>query len=348
MAIRRLMGILFLTILTSCGEEEEKMDLRARADRDALLVEVYVAEKGNWDKMVESTGTFLPFKQIKIRSEVNGRVVSLNYKEGMEVTKGQLLIKMDDKVLQAQKEQLEVEVKWLKSQHERNLKLLESEAISEQEMEKVFSELETKKAQLEGVKAQISLTNIIAPFTGRVGLSDLEKGAYLDAGEMITTLTIDEMLKLDFAVPEFYASQVNIDDDVNFTVMGSKDTLKATVYAREAAIDESSRMLNVRAVFANESKNILPGTYANVQVDLKNNLPGLMVPSESIEPQLSGEEVYVVKSGKVEKRSVITGKRNEKYVQVIEGLNPGDTVLVTGLLSAKVGIEVEIKNVVNR
>lgn len=344
----RILGVgVLIFFLVSCSSEEQ-IDLRTRAEKSALLVDVYVVEAGNWQNTVQSTGTFLPLKQVELKSEVNGKVTSISFNEGDQVKKGQLLVQVDDQVLQAQKVQLEVEIKWLEKQHERDLKLLQSEAISEQEFENNFSSLESKKAALKGVKSQINLTKIRAPFDGTIGLSDLQKGSYMNAGDLITDITMDKILKLEFAVPEFFAHTVEKGDEVLFTLMGSLDTLKAEVYTTDSKIDPDSRMLNVRAYYANEGTKVLPGTFTQVTLELKSEVSGLKVPSESIEPQLSGEQVYVVENGKVTVKSIKTGKRNERYVQVLGGLEKNDTVLVSGLLSARPGTEVEIKKVINR
>lgn len=347
--VRNLFIFISIIFLFSACSENEKDDLRSRSKKqEALQVDVFVAEDGNWDNKIQSSGTLLPYKEVTLKAEVSGKVINTNFKEGEQVRKGQLLVKIDDAVLKAQKNQLEVSQKWLKKQADRNKKLYESEAISEEEYELSLSELEKTEANLKALNAQINLTNIRAPFNGKIGLSDVEVGTFLNVDDVIGNLTVSHLLKLEFSIPEFYANQVEIDQKVIFNIMGKLDTLSADIYAKESRIDKASRMLTVRAIFDNKDHEIPAGTYADVLFETKSNNSGIMIPSESIEPQLSGEIIYLVKNGKVKKQDIVSGKRNEKMVQILKGVQPGDTLLVTGLLAAREGTEVSIQKTVNK
>jgi membrane fusion protein (multidrug efflux system) len=151
------------------------------------------------------------------------------------------------------------------------------------------------------------------------------------------------MLKLEFQVPERYAKAIKIGRALQFTVAGSQSLFNGRVYATEPAISETSRTLRVRAEVPNKNRELVAGAFADITLNLDTLFDALLLPTEAIIPKLNTQVVYQVVNGKAQERTVRTGLRLPRLIQVEEGLNKGDTILVSGLLQVKPGSPVALQ-----
>ena len=142
-------------------------------------------------------------------------------------------------------------------------------------------------------------------------------------------------LKLDFTVPEKYGEMFRKGRTINFTVAGNKRLFSASVIATEAAVDVSTRSLTVRALVKGMDNALLPGIFAKVQLNMGGNEKSLIVPTQAVIPQARNKQVIVFKNGAPDFRIVDTGIRDSSYVQILEGLKEGDTIVTTGLLAIR-------------
>jgi len=198
----------------------------------------------------------------------------------------------------------------------------------------------TLEANIEETEVRLSYSTIVAPFNGRIGLRSVSLGAFISAGTPVATLVQENPLKLEFNVPERYASQVKEGQPVMFRVNNDDASYKANIYATEPMINRSSRAMRVRARAKNDDRILIPGSYADVTVTLDSISDALMIPTEAIIPKLDQQLVYRFSNGKAEEVQVKTGVRQPRKVQIAEGLQPGDTIMLTGLLQVKAGMTV--------
>jgi membrane fusion protein (multidrug efflux system) len=310
-----------------------------------LAVKAYIARPQNLENKIFVTGTILANEEIEIRSEISGKVEKIFFNEGSRVKKGDILIKVDDSELQAQLLKAQYQKKLAEEKEYRQRLLLEKEAISRQEYEIALTELNTLEAEIQLIKARIDKTEIRAPFDGVIGLRYISVGSYISPSVKITTLQNIDTLKLEFSVPEKYIRFVDVGDRVNFKVQGSDKRYSAVIYAIDPKIDPATRTLQVRAIFPNKNYELLPGSFAEIEVILEEIPSAILIPSEAIIPTAEGSKVFVYNQGKAYERNVETGIRTERFVQIKSGLNPRDTVLTTGLLQLKSGFKVRITSI---
>ena len=225
---------------------------------------------------------------------------------------------------------------------ERQRELLKISGISQQDYDLSLLNVNNLKADIDLINVQIGKTELRAPYAGRLGLRAVSPGAYISPSNLLTTISQVEEVKIEFSVPEKYSNQVANGMTVHFTLEGSPTAYSARVVATESRIEENTRNLRVRAIVNGRDRSLIPGNFAKVQVILGKDDHALMVPTEAIIPQARNKQVIVYRGGKADFLTVETGVRDSTMIQVTKGLNPGDTVITTGLLFLKPKADVKI------
>ncbi len=218
---------------------------------------------------ISLSGTLEANEQIDLRSEVSGVVEHINFKEGSEVSKGQILLTINDIELQAQLSKASTAQK-LASENERRAKLLlEKQAISQEEYDIASADFQSASAESQLIAAQLSKTLVRAPFSGTIGLRSISEGTYVTPSTPIAKLVNRSQLKITFSIPEKYASQVNVGSQFSFTTSDSQGEHNAKIYAIEPEVEVATRTLKMRAIAENFEGKLFPGTYANVILPLE-------------------------------------------------------------------------------
>lgn len=307
----------------------------------SVPVKAHIVVPERLSNVVISTGSIMANEEVELRSETSGKIISINFAEGSYVSEGDLLVKINDADLQAQLRRAESKVKVAEEREFRQRTLLERNLISQEEYDNTLNELNSSKADYDLIKAQIDKTEIRAPFSGIVGLRSVSEGSFVNTNTIIARLQNLSSLKIDFSVPERYSSMVRVGDELEFRVSGNNDYYTAKVFAIEPRIDPSTRTLQIRAR-CGYYKELIPGSFANVQLKLHETDDALLVPSVSIVPELKGQRVYLYRGGTVTPQNVEIGIREETRVQIVSGLNIGDTVITSGILQIRPGAQVSI------
>ncbi len=298
------------------------------------------------DKVV-STGSIIPDEEVDLSFESSGKVVNIYFTEGTHVKAGDLLAKINDKPLQAQLRKLEAQIPLAKDRVYRQRTLLEKDAVSQEAYEQVTTEYEKLMADIDLVKANILQTELRAPFDGIIGLRSVSEGAYVAPTNVITKLTRISPLKIEFSIPERYAMDVTNGTIITFSLEdthGIMQTYTAKVYAVESKLDMATRSLKVRATYPNTDESIFPGRYTSVEITKREIKNALAIPSEALIPEMGKNIVYLSKNGVAEPAEVLIGLRTESHVQVLEGVQPGDTLITTGVMQLRTGMPVIIDN----
>ncbi|MFN3851357.1 MAG: efflux RND transporter periplasmic adaptor subunit [Spirosomataceae bacterium] len=311
-----------------------------------MQVNIYVTKPETIDNIVYASGSISPNEEVELKAEASGRLVTLNVNEGSYVAKGQLIAKIKDTDLQAQLKKLEYEENLAKQIEARQKKLLEINAISKEEYEISANRINTLSADKDVIKAQLEKTLLYAPFAGKIGFKSVSIGAYVTPATTIATLVQMNPVKVDFTIPEKYSPQIKIGKGFKFEVDGQQGVFNASISAIDPKIDPNLRTLRVRGISQNPSGKLMPGMFVRVTADLDTE-SSIMIPTESIVPVLKGKKVYVMRDGKATEVMVTTGLRTQKKVQVIGGLQPGDSLIVSGIMALKADMAVKAKQVVN-
>jgi membrane fusion protein, multidrug efflux system len=308
----------------------------------AVRVNGVVVQPQRFANSVFISGTLDANEQVSLRSQVSGVVTNLYFKEGSVAKKGQPLIQIDNSELKAQLSQAETRQNLAAENLKRATQLLEKGAISKQEFDIVSADLKSLQAQTQLIRAQIAKTTIRAPFNGTIGLRAISEGEYLSPETVVARLVNTHPLKLTFSVPEKYASQLKVNTNLTFTVSGSDQKYKARVYAIEPSIEATTRTLQLRAQVPNPDGELRPGAFANVELPLSIIEDALLVPTEAVVPVQNGKKVFVKQQGKAKEVMVETSTRREKDILITSGLQVGDTVLTTGVMSLRSGTPVTV------
>ncbi len=310
-----------------------------------VSVNVVVVQPQPLNNVIQSNGTVLANEEVEVRSEISGIIQRIYFREGQKVQKGQLLVTLNDDELQAQAARLEYTIKLNQEVEYRQQQLLEREAISRQEYDIALADLNTVKADLQRVKAQIARYYIRAPFSGETGLRYVSEGSYVSPTTQIVSMQDIDRVKIEFTVPEKYSDLVQRGDSITFSVRGAERKYKAQVYAVESKIDLATRSLRVRALAPNPDRTLIPGSFARIGLTLERIPDAILVPSESLIPELQGQKVYLLKGGRAIPARVKTGIRTPREIQITEGVDVSDSLIVTGLLQIKDSARIKVRDV---
>lgn len=307
------------------------------------VVAVYTVRPSPMQERVIGTGTIVADQDVELRSETAGRIVGLYFREGQPVKKGSLLLKINDADLQAQLAKAQASLSLAQEREQRQKSLVDKEMVSREEYQSAARDLAAARADAQLIASQIEMTEVRAPFDGVIGLRSVDQGGYVIAGAKIANLVSLRPLKVEFDVPERFAGKVRPGFEVAFTIEGSSVRYAAVVAAVEPKIDETTRTVKIRAVCKNPDKAVMPGAFAKVDMIVRRSGNALQVPSEALVPGVEGYQVYVVKDSTVTAQPVTTGIRDERAVEILTGLSPGDAVVVSGILSVRPGMTVEVR-----
>ncbi len=310
------------------------------------VVEGFVVKPTEITEAISVSGTLMAFEETVLMPDVAGRVVAINLPEGKLVKQGTLVVKLFDEDLQASLKKSQTELEIAVQTQKRQSELIKVNGISQSDYDQAVLQVSSINADIDILKVQIRKTEVRAPFDGVIGLRSVSVGAEVTPGTPLATIRSVQQLKLDFSVPEKYGSGVKAGMKVKFTVQGDDAAHDATVMATEEGIDVTTRNLKARAVVKNKDAALKPGAFANVELELGHNAHALMVPTQAIIPQERTKQLIIAKNGKAKFVTVTTGVRQDSNVEVLDGIQAGDTVVTTGLLFLKPGADLKFSKVV--
>ncbi len=305
----------------------------------------FVVKSEKLDNKIFATGSVVASEMVDLKPEVSGKIVKLNIIEGKNVTKGQLLIKLNDEDLQAQVKKLNAQMQLTQQSETRLKKLLDIKGVSQDEYDVVTNQMNNIRADLEFTQAQIAKTELRAPFSGVIGLRNVSLGSYISAASQVANIQVLNPIKVEFTVPEKYVNQVQVGETISFSTEGSLEHFTGKVYATDNQIDPISRSLKIRATAQNVNGKLKPGAFVKVDFSLKEIGNALMIPTEALIPILKGQQVFVSKDGKAKAITVEVGIRTDSRIQILNGIQVGDTVITSGLMSMKPDTKVKFSTV---
>lgn len=332
--------ILSTALLCSC-DSTSGPQANVRGGTDALAVDYVVVSPRPTVNSIQVTGTLIPGESAQLTTQASGKVQAILFEEGERVRKGQVLVRIDSRESRAQLQRYQAELETARKDLERKKALAKIQGISDAELEVAELKTQALQSNIEEVKVKLDHATITAPFAGKIGLRSISPGSYITSGSSVAILVQEDPIKLQFNVPERYASQLRTGQPVSFSIANQDEIFEAEVYATAPMINESSRSLQVRAKAKNQKGKLIPGSYADVKLTLDSIPDALLIPTEAIVPQLNDQLVYRIRNGKAEQVKVKTGLRQPKLVQVTEGIQAGDSILVSGLLQVKPGMPVK-------
>ena len=303
------------------------------------MVPVVLAE---FIEIVEAVGTARANEQVIITSKYSDLVDEIYFDDGQKVKKGALLVKLNNQEELAKVNELTANLSESKAHLKRLTELLSSRATSKSLVEQQEAKTKAIEAQLVSANAKLNDLTLRAPFSGVLGFREVSKGAYIDAGNIITSLDDLSSMKVDFYLPERLLTHIHVGQQVTaFNSAYQDKEFTGKITALDSRIDSSTRSIKVRATINNKALKLRPGMLLNINVLLQvENI--LQLPESSIIPIESTHYVFVVKEEKAVRKAIKIGRRHPGVVEVISGLLEGEQVVVEGALKLRDGSVVSI------
>ncbi|MEJ7930968.1 efflux RND transporter periplasmic adaptor subunit [Ramlibacter sp. AN1015] len=284
-----------------------------------------------------AVGSLRSRQSVMLRPEVSGRVAQIHFGDGARVRRGQLLVQLDDELPRAQVQQAQAELSIVQANHRRNQELVAQGFISQRSVDESSAALQVAQAKLALARAQADRLRIVAPFDGTAGIRNVHVGEYLKDGADIVNLEDLDAILVDFRLPERFQARLRPGQ----SAMVEVDALPgqrfgARVQAIDPLVDANGRSVGVRGCIDNRQQQLRPGMFARVTAVFGERAQALVVPEEALVPQ--GNRQFVIKlvdgpdqDTRVAQRvEVQVGLRQPGRVEVLHGLQPGDTVVVAG------------------
>ncbi len=316
----------------------------------AQTVSTTVAKTEEWQSKLEAVGSLRAVNGADLSSEVSGIVQSISFESGSEVEKDTVLLQLrnDDDV--AKLHALQANEKLAAITHERDLKQLKAQAISQATVDSDAAALESAKAETVAQQALIDKKTVKAPFTGHLGIRKVDVGQYLQPGTAIVSLQQLDPIYIDFTLPEQALQQISVGQKV----VGTMDALQGMNFdgiidAVNSKIDEATRSIQVRASFKNQDHKLLPGMFANVAIEVGSPQHAITLPQAAISYNPYGNTIYTIDRTDAAKPVahqgfVTTGATRGDQVAVVTGIKEGDEVVTSGQIKLRNGTPVKINN----
>lgn len=333
--LRFLFLIPFLS-LASCSEKKPE----SASKSTPVSVDVIIATEESVSNPFECNGSVLAGESVELHAEASGRLILLNMTDGGSVRKGDLLAKVNDAEWQAQLRQQLTQLDLAKKNKARFEKMISINGVNQADYDNAMSQVAALEAAVDITKALIEKSEVRAPFDGRLGLRTVSPGAYVTPQTVLGSIQENGPVKIDFNLPEQILSHVKIGSEI--TVKGSDGVSRtATIRALDAQINPQTRNVKARAVL--KQGTLTPGGYVNVFLD--DPMRGILVPTQCVIPDATGNKVLRVQDGKGVFVPVKTGSRNDKVVEIQDGLQPGDSIVVVGVLFVRPNSPVTVRSV---
>ncbi len=319
-------------------------------------VSTMVVEEDEWQPTLSSVGNVRAFRGVDLSAEAGGAVLNVFVKSGMDVKKGDLLIQLNDASDVAQLNSFKAMADLAKVINERDKQQLAIQAISKNVFDTSAADAKSKAAQVAQQAALVAKKSIKAPFSGRVGIIAINPGQYVNAGDKMLTLQTLDPIFIDFTLPQTTAGLIQVGQEIEMKTDAFKDAaFKGKITAVSPKVELNTRNMQIEAVVNNPDKKVLPGMFANVTINLGEQVKYLTLPQTAITYNPYGSTVFIArktdrldKQGKplieAEQVFVTTGLTRGDQVAIVKGLEPGVMVVTSGQLKLKNGTPLIINN----
>jgi membrane fusion protein (multidrug efflux system) len=312
-----------------------------------------------WQPQLNAVGTLRAVRGVDVTTEVAGLVRSVNFKSGDEVKAGQVLAQLNADSDIAQLHSLEAAAELAATVYERDKAQLEAEVISKAQVDTDAGDLKSKRAQVAQQQAVVEKKTLRAPFSGKLGISTVNPGQYMNPADKLVTLQTIDPIYVDFYLPQQQLPQVAIGQTITLTTDTFKDVpFTGKINAINPKIDTNTRNVQVEATIPNPKRQLLPGMFANVRVNSGEENRYITLPQTAITFNPYGDTVFVVKpSDKKEDKDekgnprllaqqvfVTTGPTRGDQVAILKGIEPGTEVVTSGQVKLKTGTPLIIDN----
>jgi membrane fusion protein (multidrug efflux system) len=329
---------------------------QGKVPQPPVVVTAMKAAPQEWQPQLNAVGSLRAVRGVDVTTEVAGLVRGIEFKSGEEAKSGQVLIQLNADSDVAQLNALQASADLAATTYDRDKEQYAAEVISKAQLDNDAADLKTKRAQVAQQAALVEKKTIRAPFAGRLGISTVNPGQYINTGAAIVTLQAIDPIYVDFNVPQQQVPQVTVGQKVALTADAfAGTTFAGKVSAINPRVDTSTRNVMIEATIANPKKLLLPGMFANVKLDTGEAQRYLTLPQTALTYNPYGTTVFVVKPSDkkddkgravlvAEQGFVTPGPTRGDQVAILKGVDEGTRVVTSGQGKLKNGTPVIIDN----
>ena len=315
----------------------------APASTPAITVEATKVVTAAMPQTITAVGSLRSDESVTLRPESAGRINAITFQEGQRVTKGAPLVRLDPAIPQAELAQARANLTLAKAKFDRAVDLANRSYISGQAKDEAENNYKVAQASVQLAEAKLAKTEIMAPFSGIIGLRSVSVGDYVKEGADLVNLEAIDPLKVDFRVPETYLRQVQPGQSMQISLDALPGkTYSGKVVALNPLVDAAGRSIVIRAQVANQDTTLRPGMFARVRLITNDQANALVIPEQALVPQGTEQYVFKIVDNKVVRVKIEVGQRRESMVEVLKGLNAGDVVVTAGQLKVRDGVTVQV------
>lgn len=328
---------------TDAKAQEKPASGGRRGGGGPAAVEVAKVRSARTTNDIRAIGSLQSDESVVLAPEISGRISSIAFEEGQPVKTGDVLVKLDDALIQAEVADARARFTLADANAERARALARTGVVAGRGKDEAIANLETAQAAVALAETRLGKLELKAPFDGVAGLRSVSVGAFITAGTSIVNLEKIDQLKVDFKVPEIYLSDVAVGQEIDLSVDAIADrTFKGKIYAINPLVDVNGRALELRARLANDGMALRPGLFARITIKGLQERSVVIVPEAAIVPRGDQAFVFIIEQGKAVEKAVKLGVRRGAEVEIVEGLAADVTVVVAGQQKIRAGGAVEI------
>lgn len=305
-------------------------------------------ETSTWKPTLSAFGFIEPYQGVTLATEAGGTIQSIQFESGQKIKKGDLLLSLDSTVEKANLEAQEARLPARERKMKRVLRLFRENSISEDQKDEAVAEYLALKSEVASLKATIARRELVAPFSGVVGLRNVFLGQYLNAGHEVVQLEDVSTMRIRFSIAQTDLSKIYVDQPLEINVDAYPETgFKGQITAIEPAVNSQSGVVEVQADIPNDQQVLRSGMFARINILLPEVKNQVIIPQSAIQFNLYGETLFVVKPRddetqikkgdkeakpalKAEQVSIKVKARRGNLAWIESGLQPGDTIVTSG------------------
>lgn len=346
-------AVIFASILLSKFIQKYIAYRRMMSQSQAVTVSTMKVNYASWQPRIRAAGSVRAIQGVNVTTELAGMVQTIYFKPGAVVKQGDVLVQLNANTESAALRALQANAELARITYERDKKQFAVKAISQQTLDTDFQNLLSLRAQVEQQAATLAKKTIRVPFSGRLGISAVNPGQFLNPGDKVTTLQTFDPIYVDFYVPQQELQRLSVGQHVAITTESMHNkTFAGTLTTIDPAVDVNTRNVEVEATIPNPDLLLTPGMFVTAEVDVGQSERYLTVPQTVVSFNPYGDIIYAIKRKSEDGKStliarqvfVITGETRGDQITILKGVKEGDTVVTSGQLKLRNGVEVAIDN----
>lgn len=344
------LGLVFGGLFGTKYYQIQRMAAEAAVPPPPATVAAAEVQRETWQPYLHAVGSLVATQGVFVANEIAGQVKAIHFESGQRVNKGELLLELDDSVDRAELEGLVAERRLAQVEFRRVAELYEKRSVARSEYDQAQAKLQNADAQVASKRALIQKKALRAPFSGFLGIRQVDLGQYLAPGSRIVSLQALDLVYADFSLPERHLAQLYLGQPLLLRVQAYPNrTFPGQISAIDPRINEATRNVQIRATLRNPDSLLRPGMFAEVQTVLPSQGAILTLPRTAVTYNPYGDSVFVIHKQKdgalvVEPQQVRTGEVREGRVEIRSGLQAGELVVTAGQVKLRKGQRVTIDN----